>query len=101
MIFSGLMFFQQLSGVNTLIFYAKRIFDDSGSTLNSSTSSVIVGVVQVIATYFSTILIERTGRKLLLFISASVMAVCMFTLSGYFRFQVKSLLTIKQILIKF
>lgn len=83
----GLMFFQQLSGVNSLIFYAKRIFDDAGSTLSSSISSVIIGVVQVIATYFSTIMIERAGRKLLLFISASVMAVCMFTLSGYFRFQ--------------
>lgn len=83
----GLMFFQQLSGVNTLIFYAKRIFDDAGSTLSSSTSSVVIGVVQVIATYFSTIMIERAGRKLLLFISASVMAVSMFTLSGYFHFQ--------------
>ncbi|XP_011871999.1 PREDICTED: facilitated trehalose transporter Tret1-like [Vollenhovia emeryi] len=83
----GLMFIQQLAGVNALIFYAKRILDDAGSILNSSTSSVIVGVVQVIATYFSTIMIERAGRKLLLFISASVMAVSMFTLSGYFHFQ--------------
>lgn len=85
----GLMVFQQLSGVNTLIFYAKRIFDDAGSTLSSTVSSVIVGLVQVIATYFSTIMIERTGRKLLLFISGSVMSTCMFTLSGYFHFQVK------------
>ncbi|KMQ98058.1 solute carrier family facilitated glucose transporter member 8 [Lasius niger] len=83
----GLMIFQQLSGVNTLIFYAKKIFDDAGSTLSSSTSSVIVGAVQVVATYCSTILIERAGRKLLLFISVSVMATCMFTLSGYFHFQ--------------
>lgn len=84
------MFFQQLSGVNTLIFYAKRIFDEASFDAGSSTSSVIIGVVQVIATYFSTIMIERAGRKLLLFISASVMAVSMFTLSGYFRFQVKT-----------
>lgn len=83
----GLMIFQQLSGVNTLIFYAKKIFDDAGSSLSSSTSSVIIGTVQVIATYFSTIMIERTGRKLLLFISASVMSTCMFTLSGYFHFR--------------
>ncbi|XP_029172294.1 facilitated trehalose transporter Tret1-like isoform X1 [Nylanderia fulva] len=83
----GLMIFQQLSGVNALIFYAKRIFDDGGSILNSSTSSVIVGAVQVVATYCSTILIKRAGRKLLLFISVSVMATCMFTLSGYFHFQ--------------
>lgn len=86
------MIFQQLSGVNTLIFYAKKIFDDAGSTLSSSTSSVIVGAVQVVATYCSTILIERAGRKLLLFISVSVMATCMFTLSGYFHFQVKRLI---------
>lgn len=83
----GLMTFQQFSGVNALIFYAKRIFDDAGSILSSSTSSVIVGAVQVVATYCSTILIERASRKLLLFISASVMATCMFILSGYFHFQ--------------
>ncbi|KAM0730732.1 Facilitated trehalose transporter Tret1 [Formica fusca] len=85
----GLMIFQQLSGVYTLIFYAKMIFDDAGSTLivSSSTSSVIVGTVQVVATYCSTILIERVDKKLLLFISVSVMATCMFTLSGYFHFQ--------------
>lgn len=88
------MTFQQFSGVNALIFYAKRIFDDAGSILSSSTSSVIVGAVQVVATYCSTILIERASRKLLLFISASVMATCMFILSGYFHFQVKSLLNI-------
>ncbi|XP_025990761.1 facilitated trehalose transporter Tret1 [Solenopsis invicta] len=82
----GLMFFQQLSGVYILIFYA-RFFDDWNSILSSSTSLVIVGVVQVIAAYFSTVLIERADRKLLLFISVSVMAVCMFTLSGYFHFR--------------
>lgn len=83
------MFFQQLSGVNTLIFYAKKIFEDAGSFVSPTTSSVIVGAVQVIATYFSTITIERVGRKLLLFISASMMSVCMFTMSGYFHFQVR------------
>ncbi|XP_066587406.1 facilitated trehalose transporter Tret1-like isoform X2 [Prorops nasuta] len=83
----GLMVFQQLSGVNTLIFYAEKIFKTAGSSLSSTISSVIVGIVQVIATYFSTILIDRTGRKFLLFVSASVMSICMFTLSGYFHFQ--------------
>lgn len=85
------MVFQQFSGVNALIFYAKRIFDDAGSILNSSVSSVIVGVVQIVATYYSTNLIKRADKKLLLFIGLSVMAACMFILSGYFHFQVKSL----------
>lgn len=97
------MIFQQLSGVYTLIFYAKMIFDDAGSTLivSSSTSSVIVGTVQVVATYCSTILIERVDKKLLLFISVSVMATCMFTLSGYFHFQVKNLLNVLNIIVNF
>ncbi|XP_032680016.1 facilitated trehalose transporter Tret1-like [Odontomachus brunneus] len=85
----GLMIFQQLSGVNALIFYASRIFDATGvSSPTPIMSSVIVGAVQVIAACSSIVIIERAGKKILLFISASVMATCMFTLSGYFHFQI-------------
>ncbi|XP_014486017.1 PREDICTED: facilitated trehalose transporter Tret1-like isoform X1 [Dinoponera quadriceps] len=84
----GLIFFQQLSGVNALIFHASEIFDTTGvSSPDPVLSSVIVGVVQLIATCFSTVIIERANKKLLLFVSASTMATSMFTLSGYFHFQ--------------
>ncbi|XP_014486018.1 PREDICTED: facilitated trehalose transporter Tret1-like isoform X2 [Dinoponera quadriceps] len=85
---TGLIFFQQLSGVNALIFHASEIFDTTGvSSPDPVLSSVIVGVVQLIATCFSTVIIERANKKLLLFVSASTMATSMFTLSGYFHFQ--------------
>lgn len=80
----GLMIFQQLSGVNAVIFYANNIFKDAGSTLSPSISAIIIGVIQVVCTYASTLLVDKAGRKILLLISAAVMAVCQGLLAFYF-----------------
>nr|CAD7462898.1 unnamed protein product [Timema tahoe] len=80
----GLMAFQQLSGINAVIFYSERIFEDAGSTLSPSLSTIIVGVVQVLATYASSVLVDRTGRRVLLLLSDTAMAVCLLVLSVYF-----------------
>lgn len=63
----GLMFFQQFSGINAVIFYAEQIFIDAGSTLDSSVCVIIIGVVNFIATFIATILIDRLGRKVMTF----------------------------------
>lgn len=59
----GLMFFQQFSGINAVIFYAEKIFIYAGSTLDGSTSTIILGIVNFIATFVATVLIDRLGRK--------------------------------------
>lgn len=59
----GLMFFQQMSGINAIIFYAGEIFKASGSTLNSNVSSMLIGVVNFAATFIATLVIDRFGRK--------------------------------------
>nr|CAD7266896.1 unnamed protein product [Timema shepardi] len=81
----GLMMFQQLSGVNAVIFYTGQIFDLAGSSIPSVTACIIIGVVQVIATYVSTLLVDRAGRRILLLISDSVMALCLGVLGAYFH----------------
>ncbi|XP_078053441.1 facilitated trehalose transporter Tret1-like [Augochlora pura] len=81
----GMMMFQQLSGMNSLISYATTIFHYIRFPLSSTSCSIIVGLTYVIATLSSGSLIDRTNRKLLLFLSLSIMSVCMFILSGYFR----------------
>lgn len=59
----GLMFFQQFSGINAVIFYAEQIFIDAGSTLDSGICAILIGVVNFIATFIATLLIDRLGRK--------------------------------------
>lgn len=78
------MLFQQFSGINAVIFYAQSIFEAAGSTLDPAICTIIVGVVQVIMTVASALLIEKAGRRILLLQSSVMMGVCLITLGVYF-----------------
>lgn len=80
----GLMLFQQLSGINAVIFYAASIFKMSGSTVDENLSSIIIGVVNFISTFLATAIIDRLGRKMLLYISSVSMITTLVTLGAYF-----------------
>jgi|TARA_R100001143_G_scaffold63332_1_gene69770 SP family galactose:H+ symporter-like MFS transporter len=66
----GLFFLQQLSGINAVIYYAPTVFQeagfDSGSTQLMAT--IGVGVVNVLMTLVGMYLIDRIGRRRLLFL---------------------------------
>lgn len=59
----GLMFFQQFSGINAVIFYAEKIFILSNSPIDSNLSVIIIGIVNFVSTFIATFLIDRLGRK--------------------------------------
>lgn len=80
----GLMFFQQLSGINAVIFYTTSIFKASGSTIDPNICTVIIGAVNFISTFIATVLIDRLGRKILLYVSSLFMTLTLITLSVYF-----------------
>lgn len=80
----SLMFFQQFSGVNGVLFNLANIFSTSGSTLSDNVSSIIVGLVQVAATFLATVLMDKAGRKILLIASSSIMAVSLVALGEFF-----------------
>ncbi|KAG7170314.1 Facilitated trehalose transporter Tret1-like 11, partial [Homarus americanus] len=79
-----LMVFQQMAGVNAVIYNIVIIFQDSGNTLSDDMCTIVVGVVQVLATASSTILIDRAGRKVLLSLSACFMSISIFCLGVFF-----------------
>jgi SP family facilitated glucose transporter-like MFS transporter 8 len=79
-----LMIFRQLSGINVVIFYTVDIFKAAGSTLSPASSTIVVGVSQVVATFLSSLLVERIGRRGLLLFSDVTMAACHIVLAVYF-----------------
>lgn len=80
----GLMFAQQFSGVNAIIFYGETIFKATGVEMNPLVQVVIFAVVQVIACAASAILIDKLGRKLLMAVSEGVMCLCLVGLAVFF-----------------
>ncbi|XP_074702397.1 solute carrier family 2, facilitated glucose transporter member 8 isoform X2 [Strix aluco] len=64
----SLMFFQQVTGINAVMFYAETIFEDANFK-DSRMASVVVGSIQVCFTAVAALIIDKTGRKVLLYIS--------------------------------
>lgn len=60
------------------------LFQAAGSDLESSTQTIIVGVIQVVITFISTLIVDRLGRRLLLMISGGVMGICTLLLGVFF-----------------
>lgn len=79
-----LMFLQQFSGINTIILYTTDIFKASGVHLNPKDASILIGAVQVAATFVSSLVIDKLGRRILLFISGLFIAITTFILGLYF-----------------
>ncbi|GLH08903.1 Facilitated trehalose transporter Tret1 [Gryllus bimaculatus] len=79
----GLMFFQQMSGINVFIFYAVQIFNEAGSNLSGHVSAIITGVVHFVASLIASITVDRVGRRFLLLASSSVATVCLTALAVY------------------
>lgn len=80
----GLMLFQQMSGVNSIIFYSSDIFSKAGSTLPPGEASIIVAAVQVISVFFGTLVVDKLGRRILLLASIVVMFLMTLLLGIYF-----------------
>lgn len=93
----GLMFFQQFTGINTVIYYAPTIFQMAGfkSATAAISASVIVGVINVLMTIVAIQFIDKLGRKKLLSIGLIGMAISLGVLSLVFHFSTISGLIIK------
>ncbi|KAJ8911433.1 hypothetical protein NQ315_005966 [Exocentrus adspersus] len=88
----GLMFFQQMSGINAVIFYTGDIFTAAGSSLAPSTATILVGVMQVVATFVSSVTVDRFGRKVLLFGSIVFMMLSGLLLGVFFTLKDRDVL---------
>lgn len=80
-----LMFFQQFSGINAVLFYSTDIFKSAGSSMNPMVSAVIIAVVLAVSVVVAAFMIDKFGRKILLLVSGVGMCVSLVAL-GYFYY---------------
>src|SRR5215212_383504 len=81
----GLAIFQQFVGINTVIYYAPTIIESTGlANVASVLATVGIGVVNVLMTVVAILLIDRVGRKLLLFVGLAGMVVSLGIIGGAF-----------------
>jgi MFS transporter, SP family, arabinose:H+ symporter len=64
-------FFNQVSGINAIIYYAPRVFEMAGLAKSSALlSSVGIGLINLIFTMLGVTLIDKLGRRTLMFIGS-------------------------------
>ncbi len=81
-IFIGVMLsvFQQVVGINAVLYYAPRIFGDMGMT-NPMFNTVMMGVVNILFTLVAIFTVEKWGRKPLLITGSLGMALGAFSVA--------------------
>jgi sugar porter (SP) family MFS transporter len=73
---------QQITGINSVFFYAPMIFEQSGIGTDAAfTQAIYVGLINLVFTIFAMFLIDKFGRKPLLIFGMLGIAVSMFLLS--------------------
>ncbi len=85
----GLAVFQQITGINAIIYYANQIFASAGFSTEASRATVTlwaIGGVNVLSTFIAIAFIDRVGRRLLLLVGLIGMGVSLAAVGLAFHF---------------
>lgn len=75
----------QFMGVNAVLYYGPDIFADAGlAAEDSSFSTMLVGLVNMATTVLAVFVIDRVGRKRLIYFGVSAMIVCLLAIGSIF-----------------
>ena len=80
---SAIAILGQFMGVNAVLYYGPKIFSDAGFD-NPMFSTVLVGVVNCVTTILAVFIIDKVGRKQLIYWGVSGMIICLVAIGTYF-----------------
>ncbi|XP_055850406.1 facilitated trehalose transporter Tret1-like [Episyrphus balteatus] len=83
----GLLVFQQLSGTTAIGFNSQTIFSSANSTIDPAIATIIIGVVQLFSNLLTPFIVDRSGRKMILYITSAGMCLSLWVLGTYFYLQ--------------
>ena len=82
---SAIAILGQFMGVNAVLYYGPSIFKDAGFA-DPLFAQVLVGIVNTLTTVIAMFIIDRVGRKKLIYYGVSGMIVCLLAIAFYFVF---------------
>ncbi|MFD1314108.1 sugar porter family MFS transporter [Namhaeicola litoreus] len=83
-------FFNQFSGINAFLYYAPRIFEEAGIDKSGALlSSVGIGLVNLIFTLLGVFLIDKLGRRKLMYIGSIgyIFSLTLVSMAFFFKWQ--------------
>ncbi len=85
----GISVFQQITGINTIIYYAPKIFEVAGFKTAETAifETMLVGIVNVVFSVIALFTLDRLGRRVLLITGLIVMSLSLAALIGSLHFQ--------------
>lgn len=83
----GLQVIQQFTGINVIMYYAPRILQEAGfnTTAEQMWGTVLIGTINVLATFIAIAFVDRLGRKPMMFAGFTVMGLGMLSLGALFH----------------
>ncbi|XP_077324297.1 solute carrier family 2, facilitated glucose transporter member 6 [Lithobates pipiens] len=84
----SMRFLQQMSGINPILTYLEPIFNRTKVILPGKYDAALVGLVRLLSVLVAAIVMDKAGRKILLFISGSLMMVASLAMGLYVHFTV-------------
>ncbi len=95
-----LSIFQQFVGINVALYYAPRIFESMGAGKDASMmQTVVMGLINVVFTVIAITTVDKLGRKPLLIIGSTGMAIGMFAISALSFYNIIGISTLVFIII--
>lgn len=80
---SAIAILGQFMGVNAVLYYGPKIFSQAGFD-NPMFSTVLVGLVNMVTTILAVFIIDKVGRKQLIYWGVSGMIICLLAIGIYF-----------------
>jgi len=79
--------FQQITGINAILYYAPKIFNNTGvSAAIASMQTIAIGVTMLIFTLVAIWLVNKAGRKKLLLAGCVIMAISPLAVAACFHY---------------
>lgn len=91
--------FQQAIGINAVLYYAPRMFENAGAEGGGMMQTVIMGIVNILFTLVAIFTVDRFGRKPLLIIGSIGMAIGAFAVAICDNIGLKGIIPVLSIIV--